>query len=149
MLKIIRTAAENPDFQALVQQLNQELAEIDGVAHDFYHQFNNIENLKYCMVGYWKHQPVVCGLIKPIGNDSMEVKRMYTIKESRGKGLATKLLEELEAWAKELGKAYCMLETGRRQPDALALYIKNGYQIIPNYDQYIGIENSVCFRKEL
>jgi putative acetyltransferase len=149
MLKIIRTAAENPDFQALVLLLNQELAEIDGDEHDFYHQFNSIENLKYCMVGYSETEPVVCGLIKPFGDDSMEVKRMYTLKGSRGKGLATKLLKELEVWASEMGKTYCLLETGRRQQDAVALYLKNGYQVIPNYGQYIGIENSVCFRKKL
>jgi len=53
----------------------------------------------------------------------------------------------LESWASELNFKYCVLETGKRQPEAIALYKKNGYQIIPNYGQYHGIENSICFQK--
>jgi GNAT superfamily N-acetyltransferase len=56
---------------------------------------------------------------------------------------------ELEKWVKELSYSKCILETGKRQPEAIALYQKNGYHIIPNYGQYIGMENSVCFKKEL
>ena len=78
-----------------------------------------------------------------------EVKRMYTSIEGRGKGMATKVLMELEIWAKQLGYEKCILETGKRQPDAIKLYMKNGYQLIPNYGQYSGIENSVCFEKKL
>lgn len=149
MLKIIRTAANNQDFQKLVALLDAELSEIDGEEHDFYHQFNSINNLKYCMVGYLEDELVVCGAIKRMGEDSMEVKRMYTTKAFRGKGLASSLLFELEQWASELGKKFCLLETGKRQQDAVALYTKNGYEIVPNYGQYIGIENSLCFRKKL
>jgi putative acetyltransferase len=79
----------------------------------------------------------------------MEVKRMYTSPESRGKGTAAQVLNELEKWAAELYCKKCVLETGKRQPEAIGLYQKGGYKIIPNYGQYAGIENSVCFEKEL
>ena len=79
----------------------------------------------------------------------MEVKRMYTLPDFRGKGIATIVLQELEKWAKELRMEKCMLETGKRQPEAIALYTKNGYRLIPNYGQYAGVENSVCFEKLL
>jgi putative acetyltransferase len=59
------------------------------------------------------------------------------------------VLSELESWAAELGYPKCVLETGKRQPEAIALYEKQGYQRIPNYGQYIGVENSVCFEKVL
>lgn len=147
MLTIRKTDAHNADFQKLVALLDAELAQIDGDEHDFYHQFNAIDNLKYCLVGYQDDQALVCGAIKAFGEDSMEVKRMYTIKAARGKGLASSLLIELENWAKALGKAYCLLETGKRQQAAVALYQKNGYEIVANYGQYIGVENSVCFKK--
>ena len=49
----------------------------------------------------------------------------------------------------ELSCEKCILETGKRQPEAIELYKKNGYRIIPNYGQYAGIENSVCFEKEV
>jgi len=79
----------------------------------------------------------------------MEVKRMYTLPESRGKGISSKVLGELEKWATELSCKKCILETGKKQPEAIGLYKKNGYEVIPNYGQYAGIENSVCFEKDL
>jgi GNAT superfamily N-acetyltransferase len=79
----------------------------------------------------------------------MEVKRMYTLPEYRGKGIASIVLAELEKWAAELGYQKTVLETGKRQPEAIALYEKNNYRQIPNYGQYAGVENSVCFEKEL
>ncbi len=68
---------------------------------------------------------------------------------SRGKGIASKILAELEIWATELFYEKCILETGKKQPEAIALYKKNGYNIIPNYGQYAGVENSLCFEKEI
>ena len=93
--------------------------------------------------------PVGCGAMKEYSPITMEVKRMYTNPESRGMGIATFVLNELEKWALELGYEKCILETGKRQPEAIALYKKNGYLSIPNYGQYVGIENSVCFEKSL
>jgi len=67
----------------------------------------------------------------------------------RGRGIAQMALAELEKWAAELGYKKCILETGKRQPEAIRLYEKSGYKIIPNYGEYLNIENSVCFEKEL
>jgi GNAT superfamily N-acetyltransferase len=77
----------------------------------------------------------------------MEIKRMYVKPESRGKGIASKILSELEAWASELSYNKCLLETGIKQPEALRLYTKNGYERIPNYGQYSDIIGSLCFGK--
>ena len=74
---------------------------------------------------------------------------MYTLPGSRGKGIATAILKELENWAFELGYAKCVLETGKRQPEAIALYEKSGYKRIPNYGKYAGVENSVCYEKNI
>ena len=149
MSKIIRTNAANLDFQMLVRQLDNELAIIDGDDHDFYHQYNGINDIRYALVCYIKGTPVSCGAIKYFDEKSMEVKRMYTLPEYRGKGYASLVLDELEIWAKELGFSYCLMETGKRQKEAVALYSKNGYTVISNYGQYAGVENSVCFRKAL
>ncbi|RAI92012.1 GNAT family N-acetyltransferase [Algoriphagus yeomjeoni] len=149
MITLTRTDSSNPDFVALVKQLDAYLAEKDGREHDFYNQFNKIVNLKNVVVGYENGVPVACGAIKEFDKDSMEVKRMFTKPDARGKGLASTVLTELEVWAAELGYKKCVLETGKRQVEAVALYNKQGYALIPNYGQYIGIENSVCFQKEL
>ena len=74
---------------------------------------------------------------------------MYVSPNHRGKRIATTILSALEQWASELSYAKCILETGKKQPEAIALYKKNGYVMIPNYGQYAAIENSVCFKKEL
>lgn len=74
---------------------------------------------------------------------------MYTTPEGRGKGIATLVLTALETWANELHYNTCVLETGKRQPEATALYEKAGYTRIPNYGPYAGIENSLCFEKKL
>ena len=147
MLKLIRTDSDNPDFIELVRHLDADLAKRDGNEHSFYAQFNKIDKIKHAVVVYENDKPLSCGAIKEYAPDSMEVKRMYTLPESRGKGVATEVLKELEIWASELGYEKCVLETGKRQPEAIQLYKKNGYEIIPNYGQYAGVENSVCFEK--
>ena len=142
-----RTNSENADFIELVRHLNVELAERDGGEYSFYAQFNKIAAIKHAIVAYEDGQPVACGAIKEYEPGVMEVKRMYTSPGSRGKGVAGKVLSELESWAKELNYHKCVLETGKTQTAAIHLYEKSGYQSIPNYGQYVGVENSVCFEK--
>ena len=149
MIKIIRTNPDNQDFIDLVKHLDADLAEKDGNDHSFYAQFNKIDQIKYVVVAYENSKPIGCGAIKEFAPNTMEIKRMYTLPESRGKGTATKVLTELEIWAIELFYEKCILETGKKQPEAIGLYKKNGYKLIPNYGQYAEIENSLCFEKDI
>ena len=149
MFKTIRTTSEDPDFIELVKFLDADLAKRDGKEHSFYAQFNTIAKIKHVVLAYENEKPIGCGAIKEHTAKTMEVKRMYVLPEGRNKGIATKILMELENWASELLFAKCILETGKKQPEAIALYKKNGYTLIPNYGQYAGVENSVCFEKEL
>jgi len=149
MLTIIRTNSNDQDFINLVKQLDAYLAVKDGRDHAFYDQYNKLDKIKHVVVAYDNNQPVGCGAIKEYDSNTMEVKRMFTLPECRGKGIATKLLNELEKWTIELGYEKCILETGKRQPEAIALYKKNGYKSIPNYGQYTGMDNSVCFEKDM
>ncbi|GGG11046.1 N-acetyltransferase [Dokdonia pacifica] len=119
-----RTTSQHPDFIQLVQYLDAELAERDGDEHAFYHQFNSIDSLQHCIVLYEGSEAVGCGAIKTYDHTTVEVKRMYVTNTQRGKGLATQVLMHLEAWATELGFQRCVLETGIRQPEAIALYKK-------------------------
>lgn len=149
MLNLIRTTSDDPDFIELVKKLDADLVERDGADNIFYSQFNKIDKIKHAVVAFENNEPIGCGAMKEFMSDSMEMKRMYTAPEGRGKGVATAVLAELEKWAAELTYKKCVLETGKRQPEAIKLYTKNGYKNIPNYGQYIGIENSVCFEKDL
>lgn len=149
MINLIRTDSDNPDFIALVKLLDADLAKRDGADHSFYAQFNKIDKIRHVVLAYDNETPVGCGAIKQFAPDAMEVKRMYILPGHRNKGIATIILSELERWAGELSYARCVLETGKRQPEAIELYKKNGYKVIENYGQYVGIENSVCFEKGL
>ena len=148
-IEIIRTNSENPDFINLVKELDAYLKITDGAEHDFYNQFNNIDVLKNVVVVSVDKKAVGCGAIKKFDNTSLEVKRMFVSKDDRGKGVAQKVLQELETWAKELGYKKCVLETGKRQVEAVKFYQKCNYKVIENYGQYKEMENSVCFEKAL
>jgi len=147
MIRTIRTNSENPDFIELVKYLDADLAIKDGNEHSFYAQFNKIDKIKFVVVAYDDDQPVGCGAIKEYAPHTMEIKRMFTSPGYRGKGIATKVLTELENWAAEMSFEKCILETGKKQPEAIALYTKKGYHLTPNYGQYAGVENSLCFVK--
>ncbi len=150
MIRLKRTDSTNTDFIALVKKLDADLAIRDGEDHSFYDQFNKIDTIKHVVVAYNEaNNPVGCGAIKQYNEESMEVKRMFVPLANRGKGIAVIVLQELESWALELKNTKCILETGVKQPEAISLYKKSGYQIIENYGQYAGVENSVCFEKLL
>ena len=148
MIKLKRTDSGDHDFIELVKYLDADLAERDGEDHSFYAQYNKVDKIRYVIIAYENDVPTGCGAIKEYGPDSMEIKRMYTSPASRGKGIATTILSALENWAIEMHYEKCVLETGKKQPEAIHLYKSNGYKIIPNYGQYVGIENSLCFEKK-
>ncbi|HEY8560703.1 MAG TPA: GNAT family N-acetyltransferase [Pyrinomonadaceae bacterium] len=149
MLKIIKTDSDNPDFQTLVRLLDADLAVRHGDLHGYYAQFNKIDALKNVVVAYLDETAVGCGAFKKFDEESVEIKRMYVRPENRGGGIAVEILRELERWAAESGFSFAVLETGKKQPEAIRLYEKSGYESIPNYGQYEGLENSVCMKKGL
>lgn len=149
MIGIIRINSQNKDFIELVKLLDADLANRDGEEHAFYDQFNKIDTIKYGLVAYENDKPIACGAIKQFEFNIMEIKRMYVLPKHRNKKIAQNILSELENWSKELGIERCILETGKKQPEAISLYKKCGYKLIPNYGQYVGIKNSVCFEKLL
>jgi GNAT superfamily N-acetyltransferase len=149
MISLIRTAASNSDFNSLVKLLDAELAISDGEDHNFYNQFNKLDAIKHVIVAYIDDIPVGCGAIKEYKATIMEVKRMFTKASFRGKGVAKTVLFGLEKWAAELGHDACILETGIKQPEAIALYLKCEYHQIDNYGQYKNVVDSLCFKKQL
>jgi putative acetyltransferase len=144
-----KTTSQNTDFQLLVNQLDAYLTGVNGDADDFFKQFNQIDLLQNVIVAYQNKEAVGCGAIKVFDEQSMEIKRMYVLPNKRGQGIAKGILSELENWAMTLGFEKCVLETSKTMLDALALYQKCGYEIIPNYGQYKDVETSVCFEKIL
>ncbi len=146
-IQLFRTDSENGHFRNLVRDLDAELAERDGPQHGFYHQFNGLEGLDRVVLAEQEGKSVACGGMKAFDPDTLEVKRMFTCPTNRGQGLVGLVLGELEHWAAEDGYKRIVLETGKRQPEAVSFYNKHGYSRIENYGPYIGVANSVCFEK--
>ena len=144
-----RTNSDDPDFRRLVVDLDEYLAEVDGDEHSYYAQFNGIAEIPNVVVAYEQDEPVGCGAFKRYDHSTVEIKRMYVAPEHRGKRIGAQILIELESWAGELGFSATILETGHKQKAAVTLYKNSGYEVIPNYDQYAGVENSVCMKKRI
>ena len=148
-MKLKKTNSDDPDFSRLVVDLDKYLAEVDGDEHSYYAQFNGIAEIPNVVVAYDEDEPVGCGAFKRYNESTVEMKRMYVDPNHRGKRIGAQILIELESWAGELGFRETILETGHKQKAAVTLYKNSGYEVIPNYDQYVGIENSVCMKKRI
>ena len=149
MIKIKRTSSSEIDFQNLVSELDWELSTRNGETNEFFAQYNKIDQIKNVIIATIDDKPVGCGAMKAYDSDTMEIKRMFVPIEMRGKGIAVHILKNLEKWAKEMNYSKCILETGNKMPEAIRLYEKSNYKVVPNYGQYNGIEDSICFEKHL
>ena len=149
MMNLVRTNSDNADFRELVALLDADLAIRDGAEHAFYAQFNKVDAIRHVVVAYEGETAVGCGAFKEYESQTAEIKRMFVREEVRGRGIAGGILAELEAWAKELNYTECILETGVKQPEAIRLYQKSGYEKMMSYGQYLNVANSVCMRKTI
>ncbi|MCC9018935.1 GNAT family N-acetyltransferase [Flavobacterium lipolyticum] len=149
MISLKRTNSDDTDFKNLVVLLDQDLKIRDGEDHDFYNQFNKTDLIKHVVVFYENDIAVGCGAFREKEKDTVEIKRMFVHPDFRKRGIASQVLAELERWAKEIKYSYTILETGKNQPEAISLYQKLGYTIIPNYPPYEKMDNSVCMKMTL
>ncbi len=92
-------------------------------------------------------EAVGCGGLRPWDDSVAEIKRMYVAPVGRRRGVARRMLAELERNARQLGYGRIRLETGVLQPEAQALYESVGFQRIPAFAPYVGNPSSVCFEK--
>lgn len=149
MIQLQRTNSDDKNFITLTGCLDKDLEKIYGASQQQYNQYNIITNLPTVVIAYENNIAIGCGCFKPIDTNTVELKRMYVAREQRGKGVGAMLLQALEQWASELGFYNLVLETGTLQPEAIQLYKKQGFNIIPNYEQYKGNSLSVCMHKIL
>lgn len=144
-----RTTSDNPDFKLLVSHLDHELWNELKEDQATYDQFNKVPGIETALVLYINGKPVAIGCFKKYNKDTIEIKRMFVEKEFRGLGLSKIILDELEKWAGEMSYSYAILETSVRFKPARTLYENAGYEVMENYDQYDGLEESVCMKKKM
>lgn len=140
-----------PAVRALVDLLDAELAskypEASNIATPDLARFTPPGGL--FVVARDQNIPVACGALVFVSQRQAEVKRMFVHPDHRGRGLSRRVLAELEARARGLGCVSMRLETGLRQPEALALYRSAGYVEIAKYAPFEDDPLSVCFSKAL
>jgi putative acetyltransferase len=149
-MKYSRTKWDDPDFQALILELDKELWGNYPTLQQGYAAKNLVRGEASVLVCYDGETAVGCGCFRPTEDDLVvELKRMYVDGTRRGFGIGKAVLGELEAWARESGYRAMLLETGIKQLAAQAMYERDGFVRIENYGEYRGNDNSVCMRKEL
>ena len=114
-----------------------------------YIQYNKLDDIHDVVIAYNNDIPVGSASFKKYDDENAEVKRVFVKKEYRGQGISNELMKMLEQRAREKGFKYFILESGEPLVSAMALYRKIGYKVIPNYGQYVDMEESICMKKKL
>ncbi|MEW6493545.1 MAG: GNAT family N-acetyltransferase [Cyanobacteriota bacterium] len=80
---------------------------------------------------------VGCGAIRRLSDDISELKRMWLLKEYRGRGLGMKLAQMLLDFARNTGYKKVRLDTldEQKQAPALKLYKRLGFYAIERYNE--------------
>lgn len=99
------------------------------------------------LLGFVEGAAIACGALRQISHEVYEVKRMYVRPEYRGRGLSRLTFNRLEGIARDKGSRKLLIETGNKQPEALALYRSVGFTEIDRFGEYIENEYSICFAK--
>lgn len=156
-MEIVTIAFDHPDAQKLIAEVQQEYVVRYGEQ-----DATPVDPLEFAppdghfFVGYLDGVAIACGGWRAHDGPApefrpgdAEMKRMYVAASARGNGLARQLLAELERSATAAGRTRMVLETGTRQPEAIALYTSTGYLEIPKFGHYRHDPASVCFAKPL
>ncbi len=149
-LRIAPCAIDAPDAALLVERVQQEYERRYGGRDS-----TPVSTTDFAppdgafLVAYLDGVPAGCGGVRLVGPGLAEVKRMYVEPQARGRGIARSLLTELEAAAGILGARRVRLETGNRQPEAIALYTSSGYTPIEKFGVYAEEPGSRCYGKAL
>ena len=137
--------AGSPDARALIAALDDDLFQryptriIRGIDIDTFEASGGV-----FAVAYVGGVPVACGGFRPY-EGAIEVKRMYTMPAYRRRGIAREMLKFLGEEAARRGFERAVLETGDKQPEAIGLYLSEGWAPIETFGPHIGDPASVCF----
>ncbi|KSU70730.1 Acetyltransferase (GNAT) family protein [Pseudarthrobacter enclensis] len=94
-------------------------------------------------------QPVGCGGLRMLDPTTAEIKRLYVVPYTRGSGVASSILAALEAEAFKQGITRIKAEAGSAQADGRNFYQNSGFEPVPNFGPYIGVEHSACYAKTI
>jgi GNAT superfamily N-acetyltransferase len=124
-----------PLLAGLGEEYKRRYGEIDELKHAAADEFEPPDGIFFVVTE--AGETLAGGGYRRLTADACEVKRVWTSASHRRRGLAGMVLDALEASASEAGYRIVRLETGPRQPEAVAFYEGRGYYPIPLYsDRY-------------
>jgi putative acetyltransferase len=151
-LEIVAADPRGSEALGLIRALSEELARRYDYSDDGSGNFTPEDGLSersVFLIARLGNRAVACGAFRRLTNNVAEIKRMFVVPEYRGRGYGKVILRELEQLASQNGYTTVRLETANRQPEAIRLYERAGYQRIPNFGIYVGSRRSLCFEKQL
>jgi putative acetyltransferase len=151
-MKLVREDIGSASVRGLFAALNAELTDLypEPGANHFELVSEEVQPGRGALlVAYEGNTAVGCCALRRIDDQTAEMKRIYVAPEARKKGTASLLLREMETEARRLGVTRLVLETGDRQPAAIALAESFGFTRVPLFGPYINSPLSVCMAKNL
>jgi GNAT superfamily N-acetyltransferase/uncharacterized damage-inducible protein DinB len=150
-VSLAEVTVTSEDARALMEELDAELRlrYPGGPPPHGLHPRDEMDSRTVFLVMRVGGQAVACGASRRLDERATEIKRMYVRPAHRGRGLARRILAELESRARGAGAGRLVLETGVHQPEAIALYRSEGFNTIDAFGEYIGDPTSRCFEKRL
>jgi len=146
-VEIVETDATDPRVELLVKELRAELDARYPEEIEFEHP--KVRERARFLLALADGEAVGCCALQALDGGDSEVKRMYVRPGNRGLGVGRRLMTAVEELAVASGRTSMRLETGPRQPEAIAVYERAGFTRIPNYPPYDQWELSLCYSKNL
>ena len=147
-MESIITNEKDERFIELTKELDNEYFQRLGDVVKKYEQYNDLNDPHIVILALNWGKPIACASFRLFDKDTIEIKRVYVKKRYRRKGIAYKLVKQLEKMAMEENFRYSVIETGRDNEAAINLYKKLDYEIIDNFGQFEGDDLCICMRKE-
>lgn len=147
--QIQQASVSSPDAVALLSELSQELSTITGSSGNASFDAADLQDsrARFVVLRDADGTAVGCGAFRPMDDNIAEIKRVYArVKHS---GVGATILHYLEQEAARIGFSAVRLETRVVNRDAVEFYLRNQYRVIPNFGQYAGRLEAICFEKTL
>ena len=151
-VSVQKASVGSPIVQALISALDAEITERYPEEDANFFRLDEDEiapGRGALLVATVDGEVVGCGAVRRLDDTDAEIKRMYVTPSFRGRGIGRALLAALESEARSLGATRLVLETGERLFEAITLYERTGFTIIPPFNEYVGARLSLCMGKDL
>ena len=145
------TDGNDPDFQRFYRLTEAYYSRIAGGKSKrlAFIPFNASSEIPHVLLAYQEETAAGCAGLKRYSETDAELKRLWVEPAFRGRHIAARLMDQIEEKALQMGFRRLILQTRPLMADAVALYEKRGYALIPNYPPYDQLDGAVCYAKAL